>query len=356
MLRQLRVWWTIITQMGPATRVARQLDVVIRSQIIQVLADEDLFDYLQEPRTYGQILAEFGYMDSSYTRELLDILAVDKHNVLVKEDSTYRLNSAQSLPTCDQALHDTDGRYHSLAPMFEGLGNFIPARLRGEPLEFTEAFETNGRFLLQKFNDSHLGSRIYTAIRNAAFAILSAEDRAWLRGKTLLDLGCGGGLETAELWLHLDGEVRATGIDLIIGLVEIAEQNFPAILGGLKASHPPLTDTNRPVFEAVSFTNLPYDDNTFDAAFHSQILHWTPAPHKAIREIARVVKPGGLVFGAQGGKPDTNPYMDLLIRVNENCNGFFWTEEFRRWYAEEGVKLEHLTPAGIFCGRVRKPQ
>jgi hypothetical protein len=69
--------------------------------------------------------------------------------------------------------------------------------------------------------------------------------------------------------------------------------------------------------------------------------------------MARVLKPGGLVFGTQVTKPHPSPYIDLIVQVHENVYGFFWEQEFRRWYERAGIPLSIVTPAGVFKGRKR---
>ena len=69
--------------------------------------------------------------------------------------------------------------------------------------------------------------------------------------------------------------------------------------------------------------------------------------------MARVLKPGGLVFGTQITKPLASPYINLIMQVYQNVYGYFWEEEFRRWYEQAGVTLSIATPAGVFKGRKR---
>ena len=71
-------------------------------------------------------------------------------------------------------------------------------------------------------------------------------------------------------------------------------------------------------------------------------------------EFARVLKPGGLVFGTQVTKPHPSPYIDLIVQVHENVHGFFWEQEFVRWYERAGVDLSIVTPAGVFKGLKRR--
>ena len=345
--RKLKVWWIIISQVGPVARFGKQMDEITRYFVLETLADEGLFDYLREPRTYDHILAEFGYTDSDYTRGLLVMLATDKRNVLIAQDDLYRLNPAQPLPTFDEILARTDKRYHSLAPYTKGMARYIPDRLRGQHVGLSQSNILYGR-QLSELLDRALGNVIYTGMRRAAFALLTRQERAWLRGKALLDVGCGSGREPVELWLHLQGDVRLTAIDPAPVLLELAEASFPIFLEDLSLGHPPLTSANYPVFRDADATDLPFEKDSFDAAFYSQILHWTPDPQRAISEIVRVVKPGGLIFGVQSGKRHASPYMDTIIRADENCHGFFWMDEYRRWYAEHGLRPEIVTPAGVF--------
>lgn len=349
MLRKFNVWWTIITGVGSGMRLGRQVDQLFRYYVLTVLEEEGLFKYLQEPRTYGQILAEFGFVDGEYTQLLFEILVNDKEPIIVKQNGQYIRAPQQQLPQLNQLVSETDKRIHGFTLMAKGMTRYIPARLRREPIELSETFELDGRQLLSKF-DRTLGSRIYSTIRDGAFSMLTHEERHWLQGKKLLDVGCGSGREPAEIWLKFGGDIHITAIDSVPGLIELGEKNFSVLLDELEPGHPKLVPDNTPIFKEASVTRLPFDDNSFDAVFHSLVLHWTPDPHQAIREIVRVLKPNGLVFGSQGAKPHLNPYFDVVIQVNENSYGFFWREEFMRWYSEQGVLLEVMTPVGLFRG------
>lgn len=49
-------------------------------------------------------------------------------------------------------------------------------------------------------------------------------------------------------------------------------------------------------FERQDATNLPYEDESFDAVMIANALHIMPEPEKALAEIKRVLMPGGLLF------------------------------------------------------------
>ena len=141
---------------------------------------------------------------------------------------------------------------------------------------------------------------------------------------------------------------RDTGRSKGFGFIEMAEEKFESYLDQLDPHHPPLTDQNRPEFLVGDLMDLDYEDNSFDASYTMLVMHWVPDPKRAIREIVRVVKPGGLIFGAQPIKPYINPYVDLIIRSSRNSNGFFWKEDFIQWFREYGLETEIVSPAGIF--------
>lgn len=352
-LRKLNVWWVIITQMGPISKLARQMDEFTRYYVLNALSNEGFFDYLRDPHTYDEILTQFDFVNNAYTHDLLEAIIADKRNTLVEKDGLYQINPDQTLPTIEDVFASTDKRYHNMTHYIQGMTQQIPARLRGEPIEMAQSFDLLGRQLTEHL-DEVLDHRVYTSLRNAAFALLTKKEREWLGGKTLLDLGCGSGRETAELWLRLDGEVNITAVEPTADLFERARQNFPALLKEIDPNHPPLTNANTPVFQQEDAVHLPFEDNSFDAAFYSQVLHWTSDPHKAVDEIVRVVKPGGLIFGTQGSKPNADLYMDIIIRTDQNCHGFFWIDEYQQWYARHNIPIEIATPAGIF--RARKPE
>jgi ubiquinone/menaquinone biosynthesis C-methylase UbiE len=349
-VRKLRVWWILLTQIGPAARLWGHTGKLSRYYVLKTLADEGLFDYLTEPRTYDQILAEFGFADSDYTRDLFEALVTDEQAIVLQEGNLYRLDPAQSLPTPDEIRANVAPTFHSFIPLFEGMLRYIPARLHNRRMELSESVGDPGRNLMDKFDET-LGNRFYAALRNAAFAFLTRQDRAWLRGKKLLEVGCGSGRETADLWVRMRGDVHITAVDAVPSLLDIAERKLADLLDEFDPGHPPLTDANRPIFRVASAADLPFESNSFDAVYHVQMLQWTPDPHRSVGEIARVLKPGGLVFGAQGSNTGITPYMALGMRLNENCYGFFPLADYRRWNDEFGLQLEIVKPLGIFRAR-----
>ena len=101
--------------------------------------------------------------------------------------------------------------------------------------------------------------------------------------KRVLDLGCGSGRHTVYL--------AKKGFD-IFG-IDIAEEGIELTKNWLKKDHLKANLKVGNIYE-----KLPYDDNFFDAVISTATLHHEKIENirKAIGEIERILKPGGLTF------------------------------------------------------------
>ncbi len=101
-----------------------------------------------------------------------------------------------------------------------------------------------------------------------------------------LELGCGTGFFTLNLTLA--GVIEQGHVtDLSPGMVEVAERNARSL--GFE------------VFGRVADAErLPYDDDSFDLVVGHAVLHHIPDVELALREVLRVLKPGGrFVFAGE---------------------------------------------------------
>ena len=104
-------------------------------------------------------------------------------------------------------------------------------------------------------------------------------------GDRLLDLGCGEGRHSISAYLLADAEI--VGLDLGLKDLKTAKERLmdfptPPSKGGYCA------------FIQGSGHELPFPDNTFDHVICSEVLEHIPDYPSFLREINRVLKPGGL--------------------------------------------------------------
>jgi len=346
MFEAAKVWWVVLTEVGPIGILSRQTDRWIRYFVIEGLEEQGLFEYLQEPRSYGQIVSRFGFVDIPFTREVIATLASGRQPFVLEEDGRYRRNPDVRLPTYEELVRSAERVVEDFV-FLRDFAQQIPGRMRQEPVNFVRRFEEEGPAVLSF--DKSLSMRLYAGLRKAAFAYIDVQE---LRGKRILDVGCGSGHETADIWLRLRGEAQITAIDPARGLLDMAEEQFvKTVSESTLRGVPPLKDENRPSFHLMNAMHLDFPDESFDAVFHSLVLHWVASPQRAIREMARVLKPGGVAFGVQTTRPRLSPWQNLIVTVHEGIHGAFWEEEFRQWYEREGITLSIATPLGVFKGR-----
>lgn len=113
-------------------------------------------------------------------------------------------------------------------------------------------------------------------------------DLELFKNKTCLDGGCGGGRFLVALSKLGAKEVR--GIDISQEAVDLANQRIKE-RGIVQARA-----------QKASVLEIPFADNYFDYVVSSGVVHHTPDPHKAFKELVRVLKPGGKFFFSVYGK------------------------------------------------------
>ena len=103
-------------------------------------------------------------------------------------------------------------------------------------------------------------------------------EAAILKGKHLLEVGCGMGYDSLEF---LKRGVRVTATDLTPNAVSLTRRYFE--IEGVQAED----------VRTANVLDLPFKDNTFDAVWANGVLHATGDTAKAIQETRRVLKTGG---------------------------------------------------------------
>jgi arsenite methyltransferase len=179
------------------------------------------------------------------------------------------MDDGRSATDRDRAIHDAvQGKYREVArqPLghfsypigresLRGLG-YAPEWLAGIPAEVADRFVGVG-------DPFHL--------------------RRPGEGESVLDVGCGCGLDTLVSALLVGARGRAVGLDLTHGMLAVAH-----------------TARNRQGLRHLAFVQgaaeaLPFRDEAFDQVISNGVLNLVPDKDAAFREIWRILRPGGML-------------------------------------------------------------
>ncbi len=144
--------------------------------------------------------------------------------------------------------------------------------------------------------------------------------------KRILDAGCGNGRYSKFLLRQADPDALLTGFDYSQQMLHRARARL---------------QSERVSLAAADLTRLPYADTVFDAIVCGWVLEHLPDPRPGLRELARVLRPGGRLLllatedtltGAMCSRLwHCRTYnRDELRRVSEEC-GLRWQREL--WFS-----------------------
>ncbi len=105
------------------------------------------------------------------------------------------------------------------------------------------------------------------------------------------------------------------------------------------------------VYAAADAETLPFDDGQFDAVYSQVVLYRLPDPSRALREIRRVLAPGGRYLGVERASPWLAPFAAPEARALDARAAEQGTRErpirYREWraiLADAGLGPECLSP------------
>src|SRR5438128_8359519 len=172
-------------------------------------------------------------------------------------------------------------------PITNGIPRFVEA----------DNYATSFGYQWNRFRLEQIDSNNGTQLSADRFYSETGWTKEWLKGKWILDAGCGAGrfLDVAS---RTEGEV--VGLD-ISNAVDAAKAN----LAGRKNIH----------FVQASIYELPFRDGAFDGCYCIGVVQHTPDPQKAMQSLPGILRPGGRIpTTAYERKPWTQLYGQYLLR------------------------------------------
>ncbi len=118
----------------------------------------------------------------------------------------------------------------------------------------------------------------------------------------VLEVGCGSGAMWERVYANIPRSWNITLTDLSFGMVSTVKAKF---------------QDARFTFAEADIEALPFVNTTFDGIFANHMLYHVPNLAQGLREMRRVLKPGGVLFAATNGKAHLS---DLYAVVGEIQN------------------------------------
>jgi ubiquinone/menaquinone biosynthesis C-methylase UbiE len=150
-------------------------------------------------------------------------------------------------------------------------------------------------------------------------------------GERILDVGCGDGFYL-HILSNLGLKLKLIGVDFDPNALESAKDNLKKDI---------------PLYQADLMKKLPFTDKSFDKIIVSEVIEHLPNDLKGLREIYRVLKPGGIVVFSVPNQNYTflwdppNWFIEKLTGTHIS-HGFWagiWNQHFRLYKQNEFVTL-----------------
>jgi ubiquinone/menaquinone biosynthesis C-methylase UbiE len=194
-----------------------------------------------------------------------------------------------------------------------------------------------GRFTLWRMNASH------SKLTDWGLAQIAIE-----KHNTILDVGCGGGRTISKL-AAMAGQGKVYGIDY-------SEESVAAS----KKTNAGAIEAGRVEVRHGSVSQLPFPDGTFDLVTAVETHFWWPNLPVDMREVFRVVKPGGALIVVAEVYKGAGTMTSRLAEKYASRTGMtlLSAKEHRELFADTGysdVQVIEKRDKGWICGIGRKP-
>lgn len=234
--------------------------------------------------------------------------------------------------------------------LLESLEHVEPERLSpaegyGESNPAWEIFASIIRVVNQEYESAF---NLQTRIRmHDSFSINPYKWHHWLFDQlifpdcsAILELGCGDGTLWQRNASRIPEDWDVTLTDLSEGILNDAKE-------GLKDCLSP----DRFRFSSADARSIPFPDASFDAVLANHMLYHVSERHQALKEIRRVLKPGGKLFASTMGRRHMIEVKGFLSKLNPNYD--FGRQDFACEFGLENGE-DQLDAAGFIDIRLQR--
>ena len=151
----------------------------------------------------------------------------------------------------------------------------------------------------------------------------------------VLELGCG----TGKFWLknkeYIDKSLDITLSDFSKSMLKIARDKLKEVDYKFK-------------YEEINMEDIPYEDNSFDIVVAEHMIYFAPNVEKALSEIRRVLKTGGVLY-ASANSCETMAELNKLVEKFDSSLGIDNNGYSTRFELEngEGILKNHFNSVDV---------
>jgi len=215
-------------------------------------------------------------------KRLLDVLACPQCGGYLKLTKAETDNVGEVIfgkLECNQAAHDF--------PIEDAIPRFVPR----------DNYAASFGYQWNRFRSEQIDSVNGTSLSTARFYAETGWTKEWLKGKRILDAGCGAG---RFLDVAADSEAEVFALD-ISSAIDAARVN--------------LSDHKNVHFVQASIYQPPFKTGAFDGCYCIGVVQHTPDPQQAMGTLPRLLRAGGrIAITAYERKPWTRLYAKYLLR------------------------------------------
>jgi SAM-dependent methyltransferase len=153
-------------------------------------------------------------------------------------------------------------------------------------------------------------------------------------GETVVDLGCGGGLDVFLAADKVGPTGKAIGIDMTDEMLELSRRNAAG--------------RTNVEFHKATIDNMPLPDASVDCVISNCVINLAPDKAAVFREIGRILKPGGrLAVSDIALKQPLPPEIGNDLMAYVGCvAGAILIDDYRKWLADAGFGAIEIIDTG----------
>jgi len=333
MVRKFRCAMKLLRNVNSLLSVSRLGRMVNALALVIGLDKLGLLALLESPRSIEEIAAFIGDVKrQAFLEELLKALV--NEGVLDGSNGLFRVNKAtvKKLYSMRGSHPFFKGAEYLLAGFEEFMYEILVEVLRGASFDFVSP-EVATLFYLQNSSPAYkIGREI----------LLELGGGKNLKGKCILDLGCGFGVEPLTILEYLDFDCHLICADFFSNVVD---ECMHTMVEGESTPLPapkPLKDLDNVEFVVLDpsmNTPFPLPDESVDSVFSFQLLHWSSYPQRIINECARVLRKGGTLMIATPLKDDNETTtIDVVVKASGG-NRIYTESELSAFMEEAGLEV-----------------